>query len=93
MSKELVVLLTEHQFYHVWGCVCGWDDPNTQIEHTEHLAYVLEIAGYGIVPTDHKLSRIEVIDGSGRAFTKYTKPGQIYTSRQDDNRTLKVFIS
>ena len=39
------------------------------------------------------VNRFEVIDDSGRAYTKYLKDGEgIKYSLQDDKRTLKVFI-
>lgn len=93
MNKELLNLLTEHQFYHVWGCVCGWADQEMKIEHTEHLETVLTIAGYTKTPGDYLINRVEVIDGTGRALVEYVNPGSVYLARQDDNRTLKVFIS
>lgn len=41
----------------------------------------------------HAVNRIEVIDGTGRAYVKYLdKDEQVNYSLQDDNRTLKVFI-
>ena len=39
------------------------------------------------------VNRLEVIDDTGRAYTKYLKDGErIKYSLQDDNQTLKVFI-
>ena len=39
------------------------------------------------------VTRVEVIDESGRAYTKYLEKGEgIQYSLQDDDRTLKVFI-
>ena len=39
------------------------------------------------------VNRFEVVDDTGRAYTKYLKDGErIKYSLQDDNRTLKVFI-
>ena len=39
------------------------------------------------------VNRFEVIDDTGRAYTKYLDTGEgIKYSLQDDNRTLKVFI-
>ena len=39
------------------------------------------------------INRFEVVDDTGRAYTKYLKDGErIKYSLQDDNRTLKVFI-
>lgn len=40
----------------------------------------------------HKLTRLEVIDSTGRAYVVYTKKGGIQLSFQDDDRTLKVFV-
>ena len=40
-----------------------------------------------------KVTRVEVIDDTGRAYVKYLDDDQEVTySLQDDNRTLKVFI-
>ena len=40
-----------------------------------------------------KVTRVEVIDETGRAYVKYLDSDQEVTySLQDDNRTLKVFI-
>ena len=39
------------------------------------------------------VNRVEVIDDTGRAYTKYLKDDEaVRYSLQDDNRTLKVFI-
>jgi len=39
------------------------------------------------------VTRFEVIDNAGRAYTKYLKDGErVKYALQDDNRTLKVFI-
>ena len=39
------------------------------------------------------ITRVEVIDDTGRAYTKYLKDDEgIKYSLQDDKRTLKVFI-
>jgi hypothetical protein len=39
------------------------------------------------------VTRFEVIDDTGRAYTKYLKDGErVKYSLQDDDRTLKVFI-
>jgi hypothetical protein len=38
------------------------------------------------------VNRLEVIDDSGRAYTKYFKPGDVDYVLQDENRTLKIFI-
>jgi hypothetical protein len=58
-----------------------------------HQAQALESAGYGRLPDDATLSRVEVIDNSGRALVKYTPAGTITVDRQDGGRTLKVFIT
>jgi len=40
-----------------------------------------------------RVNRLEVIDDTGRAYTKYLKDGErIKYSLQDDDQTLKVFI-
>ena len=40
-----------------------------------------------------RVTRVEVIDGTGRAYTKYLKDDEgIRYQLQDDDRTLKVFI-
>lgn len=39
------------------------------------------------------VTRVEVIDGTGRGYVKYLNDEQYaWLSFQDDNRTLKVFI-
>jgi hypothetical protein len=39
------------------------------------------------------VNRLEVIDDTGRAYTKYLKDDErVRYMLQDDNRTLKVFI-
>lgn len=43
-----------------------------------------------------KVDRLEVIDGTGRAYVKgsiYGSPVSIELSYQDDGRTLKVFVT
>lgn len=48
----------------------------------------------GETPTledDSKITRLEVIDGNGRAYTNYNC--SIELSRQDNNRTLKIFVA
>lgn len=41
----------------------------------------------------HEVNRIEVIDGTGRAYVKYLdKDEKVRYNLQDDNKTLKVFI-
>lgn len=93
MNRELLDLLTNHQFYHIWGCVCGWDDEKMQIEHTEHLESVLTFAGYIQTPGEYLINRVEVIDETGRVYIKYPGSNTVTTQRQDDNKTLKIFIS
>ena len=40
-----------------------------------------------------KISRVEVIDETGRGYVKYLKDGEgVRHELQDDNRTLKIFI-
>lgn len=40
-----------------------------------------------------QVSRVEVIDGTGRGYVKYLNEDQYaWLSFQDDNQTLKVFI-
>lgn len=39
------------------------------------------------------VTRLEVIDKTGRAYVHYLDEGEsIKTSMQDDNRTLKIFV-
>lgn len=40
-----------------------------------------------------QISRVEVIDSSGRAYVKYVPPGSVTIATQDDGRTLKIFIN
>lgn len=39
------------------------------------------------------VDRVEVIDGNGRAFTRYGVSGGVEVVLQDDGRTLKIFLS
>jgi hypothetical protein len=39
------------------------------------------------------VNRVEVIDGSGRAFTRYGVSGGVDVDLQDGGRTLKIFLS
>jgi hypothetical protein len=39
-----------------------------------------------------KVDRVEVIDGEGRAFTRY-RVSDVRMDLQDEGRTLKIFIS
>ena len=41
-----------------------------------------------------KVTRVEVIDETGRAYVRYLEDDQkVVSSLQDDERTLKVFIN
>lgn len=40
----------------------------------------------------HRITRLEVIDETGRVYTNWDPDNQITLSFQDGNRTLKVFI-
>jgi len=40
-----------------------------------------------------KVTRVEVIDEKGRSYVNWNKNNQVFISLQDDNRTLKIFIS
>ena len=40
-----------------------------------------------------KCTRVEVIDQSGRAYVNWKPTNKVKTMMQDDNKTLKVFIS
>ena len=43
--------------------------------------------------TDHEITRLEVIDDTGRVLVFYAgKKGCIQLSQQDEDRTLKVFV-
>jgi hypothetical protein len=40
-----------------------------------------------------QVNRVELIDSSGRAYTKWIdKPMSVTFSLQDDKRTLKIFV-
>ena len=39
-----------------------------------------------------KVTRVEVIDGKGRAYTKWEDTLQVEAQLQDNERTLKIFI-
>ena len=40
-----------------------------------------------------EVRRVEVIDGSGRAYVNWDYSNRVEISLQDDGRTLKIFIS
>ena len=40
-----------------------------------------------------KVNRVEVIDQNGRSYTNWKPSNKVEISLQDDNKTLKVFIS
>ena len=40
-----------------------------------------------------KVTRVEVIDQDGRSYTNWNIHNKVEVSLQDDNKTLKVFIS
>ena len=40
---------------------------------------------------DNKVNRVEVIDNTGRAYTKYNVEN-VYCQLQDDGKTLKMFL-
>lgn len=40
----------------------------------------------------HRITRLEVIDETGRVYTNWHPDNRITLSFQDGNRTLKVFI-
>lgn len=70
------------------------------LQRLKRLAYLEEqIKQWQTLPMDSvsgsylpKCSRMEVIDRSGRAYTNYDCKS-VETQMQDDDRTLKVFIS
>jgi len=41
----------------------------------------------------NKCTRVEVIDENGRSYVSWNKKNIIEISMQDDNRTLKIFIT
>ena len=41
---------------------------------------------------EHRLSRVEVIDETGRVYVRYCEPGDVQVSLQDGERTMKIFI-
>jgi hypothetical protein len=40
-----------------------------------------------------KVTRVEVIDENGRSYVNWNDNNQVTLSYQDDDRTLKIFIS
>lgn len=49
-----------------------------------------------VLAMNNKVDRLEVIDGTGRAYVKgsiYGSPIKLELSYQDNGRTLKVFVS
>jgi hypothetical protein len=80
------------------SCECetltvGRQDPSKL--HAAHVAEALAAAGFGNLHDAwaDAISRVEVIDYTGRAYTKYTPAGTVSIDRQDQGRTLKVFIT
>lgn len=63
--------------------------------HAAVFAEALTAAGFGNLHDAwaDTISRVEVIDDTGRAYTKYTPAGTVRIDRQDQGRTLKVFIT
>ena len=43
-------------------------------------------------PTD-KVTRVEIIDENGRSYTNFDPNNKVELSFQDNERTIKVFIS
>ena len=43
------------------------------------------------IPLDNKINRVEVIDNTGRAYTKYNVD-TVQISMQDGGKTMKVFL-
>lgn len=39
------------------------------------------------------VTRVEVIDQKGRSYVNINPENKVYVSIQDDNRTMKIFIS
>jgi len=44
-----------------------------------------------VVLFDNKVNRVEVVDNTGRVYTKYNVEN-VYCQLQDDGKTLKVFL-
>jgi hypothetical protein len=42
--------------------------------------------------SNHRITRLEVIDETGRVYTNWHPDNSITLSFQDGNRTLKVFV-
>lgn len=67
---------------YVRGMDCGYMDIHNAVYDSEDLQSMKNV------------NRFEVIDDTGRAYVKYLKDNEsIKYSLQDDNRTLKVFIT
>lgn len=71
------------------------DADKTWAAWSAHVAEALTAAGFGNLHDawSDAISRVEVIDDTGRAYTKYTPAGTVSIDRQDQGRTLKVFIT
>lgn len=55
-----------------------------------------EFSGENMNTSTEELSRIEVIDETGRAYVRgsiYNDPVKVELSVQDDGRTLKIFVT
>lgn len=44
-----------------------------------------------VVLFDNKVTRVEVVDNTGRVYTKYNVVN-VYCQLQDDGKTLKMFL-
>ena len=47
----------------------------------------------GVMPVLDTCNRVEVIDNDGRSYVNWKDTNKVEISMQDNNRTMKVFIS
>lgn len=47
----------------------------------------------GVIQVGNRITRVEVIDEKGRIYTNWNPTNKVELQIQDDDRTLKVFIS
>ena len=70
----------------------GYCSDECEIDFGAYASYQLDILEGRMTETD-KVTRVEIIDQSGRSYVNWNENNKVELSFQDDGRTLKVFIS
>ena len=93
--KKAIKVLDNHQKWRL-----GDDDiiQTNASELTESISLILSevkklhlpVVNASFLP---KCTRVEVIDNSGRAYVNWKPTNKVQTQMQDDDKTLKVFIT